>query len=65
MYVCLLTLYWKMKTPKKRLKRSVVSRERLTEVALLSFITIGIQLYRVYIHNAKAENRSPERRDAC
>ena len=61
--VCLLTLYWKRKIPQKRLKRSVVSRERLMEVALLSFITKGMQLYRVYIHKAKAENRSPEKRN--
>lgn len=52
MYVCQLTLYWKRKIPQKRLKRSAVSRERLTEVALLSFTTMGIQLYRAYIHSA-------------
>lgn len=61
--VCVLTLYWKRKIPQKRLKRSAVSRERLTEVALLSFTTMDMQLYRVYRHNAKAENRRPERRD--
>ena len=45
-------MYSKRKIPQKRLKRSAVSRERLTEVALLSFITMGIKLYRAYIHNA-------------
>ncbi|TNN77754.1 hypothetical protein EYF80_012052 [Liparis tanakae] len=38
--------------PQKRLKRSAVSRERFTAVALLSFTTMGIQLYRVYMHTA-------------
>lgn len=45
-------MYLKRKMPQKRLKRSAVRSERLTEVALLSFTTMGMQLYRVYIHNA-------------
>lgn len=65
LYACVLflTLYWKRNSPLKRLKRSAVSRERLTEVALLSLTTMDIQLYNVYKHRAKAENRSPEGKD--
>lgn len=63
MFVFPLTLYWKRKIPQKRLKRSAVSRDRLTEVALLSFITIGMKLYRENMEKAKTENRSPGRRN--
>lgn len=45
-----LTVYWKRKRPQKRLKRSAVSRERLTAVALVILITTGMKLYSPYIH---------------
>lgn len=51
MRVSLLTLYWKRKIPQKRLKRSAESRERFTAVALLIFTTMGIQLYKAYMHS--------------
>lgn len=35
----------------------------MTEVALLSFTTMGIQLYRPYMHSAKAENSRPDGRE--
>lgn len=57
-----LTLYWNRKRPQKRLKRSVVSRERLTAVALDMLITTGMQLYNVYIHAAKPHRRRAEER---
>lgn len=39
------TLYWKRKMPQKRLKRSAVSSDRLTAVALVAFTTLGMKLY--------------------
>lgn len=55
-----LTLYWNRKRPQKRLKRSAVSRERLTAVALVMLITTGMQLYSVYIHIAKPHRSRAE-----
>lgn len=45
-----LTLYMKRKRPQKRLKRSAVSRERFTAVALVIFTTTGMKLYKAYMH---------------
>lgn len=36
--------------PQKRLKRSAVSRERLTAVALVISTTTGMKLYRANMH---------------
>lgn len=51
-----LTVYWKRKMPQKRLKRSAVSRERLTAVALVIFTTTGMKLYSPNIHTTKTAN---------
>lgn len=38
--------------PQKRLKRSAVSRERFTAVALVTLTTRGMKLYRAYMQKA-------------
>ncbi|TNN28808.1 hypothetical protein EYF80_061043 [Liparis tanakae] len=52
-------LAWKRKRPQKKPYRSAVSRERLTEVALVLLITIGMKLYRPNMKALKATYRKP------
>lgn len=54
-----LTLYWKSTMPQNRLKRSAVSSERFTAVALVIFTTTGMKLYRPYMHSTYARNSMP------
>ena len=51
--------------PQKRLKRSAVSSERLTAVALVIFTTTGMKLYSMNMHRTYGVNSmAAEQRDA-
>lgn len=45
--------------PQNRLKRSAVSSERFTAVALVIFTTTGIKLYRPYMQSTNARKSPP------
>lgn len=45
--------------PQKRLKRSAVSSERFTAVALVIFTTTGMKLYSPYMHRVYATKSRP------
>lgn len=54
-----LTLQWKRNNPQNKLYRSAVSRERLTEVALVFFMTTGMKLQRPNMQALKPTYSSP------